>query len=142
MIRWELQKRGVSVPNSIGYLTCPLISRHSSVFISPDGVIYKCPTMLGYHEYAVGNITELEYNEVYEKFLNIQAWKKCDQDCAYLPTCNGGCRFMAFVRNGNFNEPWCEKEAIDEIAPELIQLDYEKMKRSLIAADIDADKRG
>lgn len=124
-LRNALRERNMPVETGMGYFSCALTARHNAVVIAPEGEIYKCPTMVGYPQFAVGHVQDMAYNAVYEKFLKIQAWRKCDPACAYIPVCSGGCRFMAFVQNGNFDEPWCVKESIEKLAPSLIQLDYE-----------------
>jgi len=128
IIRDALQERHVEVSDNMGYLACSLIAKHNGIIVDPEGIIYKCPTMVGYHEYAVGSVKEADYNQMYDTFVSLQAWKRCKDDCKYLPTCSGGCRFMAFVEHGNFEDIWCIEKSIDDIAPSLIQLDYETQR--------------
>ena len=98
----------------------------NGVVIDPEGLIYKCPTMVGYPEFAVGSARDINYNQKNEDFVNIHAWKKCDSNCPYIPICNGGCRFMAFAKGGNFNDVWCERTNLDRVITDLIQIEYEK----------------
>lgn len=130
-LRKEMIKRALDVPKGLGYLVCPLVSKHNGVVIDPNGLIYKCPTMVGYPEFAVGSVTNSEYNETYNEFIDIKAWERCDKDCPYVPVCVGGCRFMAYVRDGHFKNIWCEKPFLEKMSDELIRLEYEGLENTL-----------
>ncbi len=129
MLRREVMKRGLPVPSGTGYIHCMLVTKDDGVVIDPHGLIYKCPTMVGYPEFSVGDVREREYNKKNDEFLQIRAWKRCEETCPYVPICNGGCRFLAYTRHGNFNNLWCERRNLDRMIPELIRLEYEKMQK-------------
>ena len=106
---------------------CPLTRENACVTIDQRGRIFKCNSMLGYPEFAVGDVRDNSYNEKHEEFLNLYVWQKCPQDCTYLPMCGGGCRFMAFLENKNFIAPTCKRNYLDEVAPEFIRKEYEAL---------------
>jgi len=42
--------------------------------------------------------------------------------------CQGGCRFFSFVENGNFTDVLCKRGYFDRVMPQLIVLEYEKLR--------------
>lgn len=124
-IRRELAKKNKPMKDvSFGYLACTLLSRHSGVVIDCDGNIYKCPVMTGYSEFSVGHISEDKYNSKLDEFVEAESWRGCDQDCPFIPTCLGGCKFLGIVQSGSVKGQWCERETMEKLAEELILQDY------------------
>jgi len=128
-IKKELMRRGVKINTGLAINACALIMQDGGVTIDPKGAIYKCNALLGYPEFSIGNVREEEFNGRYLDFLNIDAWNKCPQDCPYVPMCQGGCRFFSYLEKKNFTDLSCKREYLNRIVPELIKLEYEKLKR-------------
>jgi uncharacterized protein len=126
-IKKELLRRGVAFNTGFAINACPMIMAEGGITIDPNGLIYKCNSLLGYPEFSIGNVKKENFNENYEKFLNINAWEKCPEDCPYVPMCQGGCRFYSFLENKDFSGLCCKRKYYDRIAPELIKLEYEKL---------------
>ncbi|MCK5344025.1 MAG: radical SAM protein, partial [Candidatus Heimdallarchaeota archaeon] len=126
-IRELMERKKLPTRSIMAVAACPLTRENAGVTIDPCGRIYKCNSMLGYPEFAVGDVRDNSYNEKHDEFLNLDAWKKCPQDCTYLPMCSGGCRFMAFLENKNFTMPTCKKNYLDKVAPEFIKKEYETL---------------
>ncbi len=122
-----MKKKGLPVRSVMAIAACPLTRENAGVTIDQRGRIFKCNSMLGYPEFAVGDVRDNSYNEKHEEFLNLDVWQKCPQDCTYLPMCGGGCRFMAFLENKNFTAPTCKRNYLDEVAPEFIRKEYEAL---------------
>jgi uncharacterized protein len=57
--------------------------------------------------------------------MTMDIWEKCG-DCPYVPICAGGCRFLAYLQTGRFDQIACEKRFFEQVGPELLKLDYEK----------------
>jgi uncharacterized protein len=125
-LRRELMYRGIKTNPGMAINSCPLIMEDAGVAIDPKGVIYKCNSFLGYPEFSVGNIINEEFNERQKEFLEIDAWRRCPEDCPYVPMCQGGCRFFSYLENKNLNDICCKRDYFDRICPELIKLDYER----------------
>ncbi|MDP3732139.1 MAG: SPASM domain-containing protein, partial [Candidatus Omnitrophota bacterium] len=106
---------------------CPLTMQDAGVTIDPQGLIYKCNSLLGYPEFSVGDVRNEDFNQKREEFLNIDAWNKCPPDCPYVPMCQGGCRLFSYLEQGNFSSLSCKREYFDCITPELMKLEYEKL---------------
>ena len=108
-IKKELMRRGIRINTGLAINACSLIMQDGGVSIDPQGVIYKCNSLLGYPEFSVGNVRNEEFNEKFEEFLNIDAWNKCPKDCPYVPMCQGGCRFFSYLENNNFSHAPCSR---------------------------------
>jgi uncharacterized protein len=109
-LREEILKRGYKTPAQRPS-SC-VVESPSSYVVNYDGAIYKCPAFIGKEAYKVGDIKAglMDYASVYK----LGIWKNdgC-VECAYLPICFGGCRYMSFVRDGNINTLDCQKAYID-----------------------------
>jgi len=126
-IKRELIKRRIKVKTSLAINACALIMQDAGVTIDPEGVIYKCNSLVGYPEFSIGNVAYDVFNKKYQEFSNIEAWNECPKDCPYIPMCQGGCRFFSYLENNNFSGLSCKREYFDRITPELIKLEYEKL---------------
>ena len=82
-----------------------------------------------YPQYAVGNVAQMEYNDKLKEFTGIRAWEKCPDNCTFLSVCSGGCRIMAAAQHGNLEDIYCEKKSIVKMAPELIRMDYARLRK-------------
>lgn len=125
-VKKELLRRGLRVNAGLDINACSLTMHNGGVAIDPKGIIYKCNALIGYPEFSVGTVQE-GFNERYDRFLRIEAWKKCPRDCAYLPLCQGGCRFFSFLEKNTLSDVCCKKSYLDVIVPELIKLEYEQL---------------
>lgn len=126
-IKKELMRRGISIRTGLAINACPLFMQDAGVTIDPKGMIYKCNSLVGYPEFSVGNVREEEFNDKFNEFMHLDAWKKCPADCPYIPMCQGGCRFFSYVENKNFSDLACKRDYLDRIIPELIKLEYERL---------------
>lgn len=109
-LREEILKRGYRTPK-ITPLTC-VIELKDDIVLNVDGAIYKCPGMLGRKEFAVGTIQEgmINHHDIY----GLDHWKNpACLECAYLPLCFGGCRFMNMLTTGSMTRIDCRKEFFD-----------------------------
>lgn len=58
--------------------------------INQDGLIYKCPSLVGEKEYAVGSIKEAELFKEYQRQISQKPWDTC-LSCELAGLCSGGC---------------------------------------------------
>ncbi|MCX5701618.1 MAG: SPASM domain-containing protein [Candidatus Omnitrophica bacterium] len=126
-VKRELMRRGIKIRTGLAINACSLIMQDAAVTIDPEGLIYKCNSLVGYSEFSLGNVQSDEFEEKSREFLNIDAWDKCPMDCPYIPMCQGGCRFYSYLENNNFSDLSCKREYFDRITPELIKLEYHKL---------------
>ncbi|MBI4794130.1 MAG: geopeptide radical SAM maturase [Deltaproteobacteria bacterium] len=90
-----------------------MVDVDNSFVVHYDGTLYQCVAMIGHKEYACGDVWSglREYRQQYH-LDHWQKEEKCRQ-CPYLPLCFGGCRFMAFQRDGHMAAVDCRKPFYD-----------------------------
>jgi len=99
-----------------------MIETTDSYVVNYDGVIYKCPGFIGKKEFAAGDL-ESGVND-YSEILRLGIYKNPDcAECVYLPLCFGGCRYMAYLRDGNIDKLDCKKEYFDAALETLLKQD-------------------
>ncbi|AJE03867.1 geopeptide radical SAM maturase [Geobacter pickeringii] len=109
-LRDELVKRGFRVPKP-GPFSC-MIDLASDLAVDADGRCYKCPAFMGHEGYAVGDLRGGLTGIVPAYGCDIWKQEEC-LDCAYLPLCFGGCRFMKLVEAGRVDGVSCLREYLD-----------------------------
>lgn len=111
-----------------GYVTPPLLPGRcmveidDSFVINMDGTIYKCPTFLGKTSYLIGTLENglVDYTSLYKRNM----WRNEDcVECEYLPLCFGGCRYMAYLRDGMIKTVDCRKAYYDSALETLVKQD-------------------
>lgn len=102
---------------------CPR-ERDNEFIIAPDGGLYKCISAVGRDAFNVGNIqdTPLIISRRSAPLINFGAPVNECRRCPYLPYCNGGCRFNAWVRTGDIFSLDCWKEFHAASLPALLRL--------------------
>lgn len=119
-LREETLKRGFTVPKA-GPAGC-MVEFANDLVVNVDGAIYKCPAFVGREGFAVGDLLQGVTRDVVA--YNPDVWKKPEcLDCAYLPQCFGGCRFLKFVRDGAIDDVDCWKPFLDATLEECIRQD-------------------
>ena len=120
LLREAILKRGYKTSKPAP-LACMIETRDAYV-VNYDGSIYKCPGFLGKKEFAVGSL-ETGVGDYAAAFkLGIYKNPECAA-CEYLPLCFGGCRYMAYVREGNFDKVDCKRAYLDASLERLIKQD-------------------
>ena len=79
--------------------------------IGPDGSLYACPGSTGDKTLSTGHIDDRRESwreSARERFLRLSPWKECG-DCAFIPTCAGGCVVASHTTLGDLNAPTCHK---------------------------------
>lgn len=102
---------------------CPR-ERDNEFIIAPDGGLYKCISAVGRDAFHVGNIqdTPLTIAHRSASLINFGAPVNECRHCPYLPYCNGGCRFNAWVKTGDIFSLDCWKEFHAASLPALLRL--------------------
>lgn len=122
-----MRRKGLPVKNSMAMSACSLTRVNGGVTIDPQGRIFKCNSLLGHPEFAIGDVREKSFNQKHQEFVDLDVWKKCPQNCKFLPICSGGCRFMSFLEYGNFTTPVCKKDYLEEVTPKYIKREYDSI---------------
>ncbi len=120
MLREEILKRGYNTPK-IMPMPCQ-VEFNDSYVVNYDGGIYKCPALVGRKGFEIGTLGDgmNDYRDTYRLGL----WKNDEcLECEYLPLCFGGCRYMAYVRDGNVDNVDCKRPYYDAALEALIKQD-------------------
>jgi uncharacterized protein len=128
LLREEALKRGFIVPKP-GPAGC-MAELDNDLVVNHDGSFYRCPAFIGRDGFAVGDLRRgvVDYTGAY----NRDVWKKSEcLECAYLPHCFGGCRYMKFVRDGHIADVDCWRSFLDATLEESVRQDlaYQTRKR-------------
>lgn len=111
-VRQEVLKRGYPIAE-LGPEPCA-VEMDDAYTVYYDGSLYKCVTWVGHEQYKIGDIWQ-GVTEKYQESHNLFHWQreeKC-QKCNYLPLCFGGCRYMAYQRDGHMGKVDCRKPFLD-----------------------------
>lgn len=119
----EAKKKGFSIPKE--FLSGPwCVARkiHSAVIL-PKGGLLKCISLVGRDEFIFGDLNC--QSSLDEKFTDFKYVDDClDNNCPFVPICGGGCRFEAYLSEGSFSEPYCQRDLIERINRGLVILNY------------------
>nr|WP_308545418.1 radical SAM protein [uncultured Lachnoclostridium sp.] len=89
--------------------------------INQDGLIYKCPSLVGEKEYAVGSIRDAEFNKEYQRQISLKPWDTC-LSCELAGLCSGGCPNRDKIQEAQ-GQP--KKVCRKQYLMELLKLKYE-----------------
>lgn len=119
-LRDEILWRGFNTPR-VAPAPC-VIESPDDLVVNYDGTICKCPAFLGWREMAVGDL-ETGVGD-YSVSHNLDVWKTDEcLDCAYLPLCFGGCRFLKLLRDGRIDAVDCRKGYLDRTLEAFVRQD-------------------
>jgi uncharacterized protein len=112
-LRESVERRGIARRALTGRPPtgpCELHWKNSYV-IDPEGRVYKCPSVAGRPEMAVGTVGHLE--ERIAPLVELRPWEQCGS-CPFLPVCVGGCLGGQYLKTGRRDEVFCRKPAFEE----------------------------
>ena len=113
-IREETQRHGFPTNDGIPKGMCHVHKTHAHT-IGPDGSLYACPGFTGQLAMSTGHIDDRRESwreSALEKFERLHPWKECG-DCAFIPTCAGGCVAASHSQLGDMNTPTCHKPSYE-----------------------------
>ena len=129
-LKKELLRRGFATSKALdGGGICHFKAAEHQVIIDTDGVIFKCPAMVGHMDKSCGNVSDLKLNERYKDFMSFDLveWKGKCQDCRYLPFCAGGCNYHAELQTGSYKNIFCERDFFDKTIHDFIKIKYQQL---------------
>ncbi len=126
-LREEVLRRGFATP-PVAMSACSL-EFEDDLVVNHDGTIYKCPAFINWQGLSIGDLRSGIAD--YRKSHDLGAWKteEC-LECAYLPLCFGGCKFMQLVRDGKIGGLDCKKPYLDATLEALVRQDVRYRKKS------------
>ena len=117
-LREEILKRGYRV-DRVSTGGC-MLEFGTDLIVNYDGAICRCPGLIGRDGFKDGDI----FGGMKDVSSSQSSWKNDEcLDCAYLPLCFGGCRYMKFVRDGNMEGVDCKKPYFDAMLEALVKQD-------------------
>lgn len=124
-LRQETIKRGFPV-SKLKAGACMIEFEHDLV-VGYDGFLYKCPAFMGREELRVGSLADGVGD--YSASHNLDLWKNDEcLDCAYLPLCFGGCRFLRLLESGAMDGVDCRRPYLDAALERLVRQDLSMKK--------------
>lgn len=125
-LREEVMRHGYNTPK-IQPMPCQ-VEIDDYYVVNYDGLIYKCPAFIGRKGFEIGDLKKGtgDYSETYRPGLYKNP--EC-LECGYLPLCFGGCRYMAYARQGNLDLPDCKRPYLDASLETLIKQNVKYRKR-------------
>ena len=113
-LREETLRHGLPGPTGVPGGPCH-VHHENAHTIGPDGSLYACPGFTGEKALSTGHIsgqTDAWREGNRRKFDSLDPWKACG-DCAYMPTCAGGCLTASYSQLGDVNTPTCHKPTFE-----------------------------
>jgi uncharacterized protein len=113
-LREETKRHGFNTPDGVPKGPCHVHLQHAHT-VGPDGSLYACPGSTGDKSLSTGHIddrSEPWRETARERFLKLSPWKECG-DCAFIPTCAGGCVVASHTTLGDLNLPTCHKRSFE-----------------------------
>jgi uncharacterized protein len=113
-IREETKRHGFPTNDGVPRGMCHVHKSHAHT-IGPDGSLYACPGFTGQQALSTGHIDDRRDSwreSALEKFERLHPWKECG-DCAFIPTCAGGCVAASHSQAGDMNTPTCHKPSYE-----------------------------
>jgi uncharacterized protein len=119
-LREEVLKHGYKAPK---IMPSPCLMEHDDSFVvNLDGVLYKCPGLIGRQGCRSGDL--LSGPGECRTSHGLDDWKNDEcLACAYLPLCFGGCKYLKLVREGAMGGVNCQKTYLDRVLAELVAQD-------------------
>jgi len=114
LIREETQRHGFPTNDGVPKGMCHVHKTHAHT-IGPDGSLYACPGFTGQAALSTGHIDDRRDSwreSALARFEQLHPWKECG-DCAFIPTCAGGCVAASHSQLGDMNAPTCHKPSFE-----------------------------
>lgn len=120
VLREEVLARGYATPKTMPS-PC-LMERDHSFVMDHDGVLYKCPALIGRQGCSIGNV--LSGTIPYRDSHGLDDWQNDEcLACAYLPLCFGGCKYLKLLRDNSMHGVQCQKAYFDQVLGPLVAQD-------------------
>jgi len=113
-LRDETKLRGLPTPDGVHGGPCHVHMKHAHT-IGTDGSLYACAGFTGDRAQSTGHIDDRRdavRESALARFQRLHPWQECG-DCAFIPTCAGGCVAASHMELGDMNLPSCHKRSFE-----------------------------
>ncbi len=122
-INLQVVHRDLPTRKAIGASLCFLNQADNVAVIDPLGKIYKCPALVGYPQFSVGDLSQ---GPICDDHLSMRPEELEDcMDCRWFAVCGGGCRFASFLEKGDIRRRRCTRDDFERYGDEMVKMDYE-----------------
>ena len=114
VLRQQVKGHGFNTPDGVHGGPCHVHHTHAHT-IGPDGSLYACPGFTGEKAMSTGHIDgrrDAKRESALEQFERLHPWDEC-ADCAFIPTCAGGCLVASHTQLGDMNKPTCHLRSFE-----------------------------
>lgn len=123
VLREEIVKRGY-LTSKPAPAAC-MVEFDTDLVVDTDGAIYRCPAFIGRPAFVAGHL-RTGVGSAGDAY-GMDVWKNGEcLDCAYLPLCFGGCRFMRLVETGAVDGVACQREYLDATLEAMVRRGVDK----------------
>lgn len=132
----EMHARGYPVEVFPEYMPCGAIYLSASV-VGPSGQVFPCVGLAGCSLLSKGDGNGKPPSSQYVAIMmNLEPWERCKQ-CAFVPVCGGGCRWLALVTRQDHTAWLCEFPFFQKAYPQFLndRFSRERLLKDLSAAD-------
>ena len=96
-----------------------VVELENNIVVNCEGVLYKCPALMGWEGLSVGSLADGVQDYKGSHCLGNWQIDRC-LDCAYLPLCFGGCRFLSLAQGRSMAEVDCRRAFLDATLEEIL----------------------
>lgn len=122
-----LEKYGFKTRDFYSFDGICVAKTKNSFVLNPDGTIYRCISMVGRKELALGSIDELLESTNLERIFEKNIYESCiAKKCEFLPLCHTGCKFDAIVDHGSIEPPSCKYDLYCAVNAFLLKNKFQK----------------
>ncbi|MBI4970387.1 MAG: radical SAM protein [Candidatus Omnitrophica bacterium] len=128
-IKREFMKRGFKTSEPMGTNFCEFKAGEMKSIVDTNGIIYKCPSMVGLPQFGCGTVEqELTQNVMFQNLMKMKIvdFEKQCKTCEFIPICAGGCNWMSYLRKKDYTKVYCEKKLYKKTIQDMVKLKYEQ----------------
>ncbi|MCI5195475.1 MAG: SPASM domain-containing protein [Candidatus Electrothrix sp. AW5] len=128
--------RNIRLDLSAVFPTPCMLTQPNSILIEPDGSIRSCISAFGMAKFHVGDVKSglnkaNDRVSVTTNFDTSDITKCISKACAFLPVCNGGCKYELAVRRKPIESMLCRQDYFDAVLPLYVRTVHAQSSRRL-----------
>ena len=117
-LRGEIVSRGFATSKT--RVSVCIVELEHNLVVGCDGSLYKCPAFMGWQGLSIGSLAQGVADYGASHCIGNWQTEGC-LDCAYLPLCFGGCRFLTLLQGRSLSEVDCRRGFLDAALERLLR---------------------